>query len=108
MPSRVSHLIPCTVAAQWPARVLGLMGKKPPFHPLFIPRCSGIHTCFLQVPLALVWLDPFSQVIRIDRNVLPWKTRMCKKAVSVVEFPDNAFPIDIRKKDVLSIFPITI
>ena len=82
------------------------MGKKPPFRPLFIPRCSGIHTCFLRAPLALVWLDPFSQVVRIDRHVSPWKTRVCKKAVSVLEFPDDAFPIDIYPKDIISLFPL--
>jgi len=86
--------------------MFGLMGKKPPFRPLFIPQCWGVHTCFLRTPLSLVWLDPFSQVVRIDRHVHPWQTRTCKQAASVLEFPDDRFPKEIHRKDTIHIFPL--
>jgi len=82
------------------------MGKNPPFHPLFIPRCWSIHTFFLRVPLSLVWLDPFFQVVRIDRHVSPWKMKKCKQAVSVLEFSDEDFPSDIYQKDEVLLFPL--
>jgi len=106
MPSNLYHHVPCSVATHWIERVLGLMGKKPPFRPLFIPQCWGVHTYFLRAPISLIWLDPFSQIVRIDRHVHPWKTRTCKQAVSVLEFQDDCFPDDIQPKDTIHIFPL--
>lgn len=54
--------------------------------PLFLPQCSSIHTCFLQTPLYLIWIDDHGIVLEKNENVLPWRVCWKYQANGVIEF----------------------
>ncbi|HET6447537.1 MAG TPA: DUF192 domain-containing protein [Conexibacter sp.] len=73
------------------ARLLGLAGLRelPPCSALLLSRTRSIHTCGMRFALDLVWLDGDDRVVRIDRNVRPWRVRGCRAARAVVELPSQ-------------------
>lgn len=40
---------------------------------LLITRCNAIHTCFMRFPIDVAFLDRDGAVVRIVRNVKPWR-----------------------------------
>ena len=76
------------------ARLLGLAGLRtlPPAVGLLLPDTRSIHTCAMRFALDLVWLDRDGQVVRVDRNVRPWRVRSCRGARAVVELPSAVDP----------------
>jgi uncharacterized membrane protein (UPF0127 family) len=85
------QLVSCDVrCARDPlARLLGLAGLRtlPPAAGLLLPRTRSIHTFGMRFALDLVWLDRDGRVIRVDRDVRPWRIRSCRVARAVVEVP---------------------
>jgi Uncharacterized ACR, COG1430 len=59
--------------------------REPPREPLVIPRCRSVHTFGMRFRLDLVWLGRGGRVLRIDRDVPPWRVRSCRGAVEVLE-----------------------
>jgi uncharacterized protein len=47
--------------------------------------CRSVHTAGMRYALDLVWLDGDGRVVRLDRDVPPWRLRTCLRARSVVE-----------------------
>jgi len=47
--------------------------------------CRSVHTIGMRFALDLVWLDGAGRVVRVDRDVPPWRVRTCLRARSVVE-----------------------
>jgi len=86
-----AQLIDCDVhCARDPlARLVGLacLGGVPPATGLLLPRTRSIHTFGMRFPLDLVWLDRHRRVVRVDRDVPPWRVRSCRGARAVVELP---------------------
>jgi uncharacterized membrane protein (UPF0127 family) len=76
------------------ARLLGLAGLRavPPTLGLLLPRTRSVHTFGMRFPLDLVWLDRGGQVVRVDRDVRPWRVRSCRGARAVVELPSIGDP----------------
>lgn len=74
------------------ARLLGLAGLRalPAATALLLPRTRSIHTCGMRFALDLVWLDGDGEVVRVDRDVRPWRVRGCRRARAVVELPAGA------------------
>jgi uncharacterized protein len=71
--------------SRW-ARLRGLaLRREPPGEGLLIPRCRSVHTFGMRFALDLVWLGRGGQVLRIDRDVPPWRLRSCRGAVEVLE-----------------------
>lgn len=68
-------------------RAIGLMGRKdmPDNEGLLLSPCRSIHTFFMRFPIDLVWLDGAMNIVKVDRNVQPWRTRGCKEACQVIE-----------------------
>jgi uncharacterized membrane protein (UPF0127 family) len=56
-----------------------------PNHALYIPQCPAVHTFGMRFALDLIWLNNAGTVVRIDRDVVPWRMRFCASARSVVE-----------------------
>jgi uncharacterized membrane protein (UPF0127 family) len=52
-----------------------------------LPGTRSIHTFGMRFALDLVWLDGEGRVVRIDRDVRPWRVRGCRAARTVVELP---------------------
>lgn len=71
------------------ARSKGLLGRKQfdPDSTLWINPCNSIHTCFMQFPIDVVFVDRNLVVRKISKNVRPWRiTNVCWSAHSVFEF----------------------
>jgi uncharacterized membrane protein (UPF0127 family) len=94
------HVIFCQKATSFRERTQGLIGKNPPFLPLYIPKCRNIHTFFMKRPLFLLWLDNNFKVIQIN-NLTPWKIKFCPKAKHIIEFGERKIPLGIKIGDVL-------
>lgn len=85
-------------AASFPRRFMGLMGRRPlgPGRALRIISCRAVHTFFMRFALDLVFLDRNQRVIRVIRDVRPWRAaRGGGRAESVMELeagwlPENA------------------
>jgi uncharacterized membrane protein (UPF0127 family) len=76
------------VASGGVARLLGLAGlAAPPGFVLLLAPCRSVHTCGMRWPLDLVWLGPGGAVVRVDRDVPPWRARSCRGARAVLEVP---------------------
>jgi uncharacterized membrane protein (UPF0127 family) len=76
------------------ARLLGLAWLRtvPANSGLLLPRTRSIHTVGMRFALDLIWLDGENRVVRIDRDVPPWRVRSCRGARAVVELPSAVDP----------------
>ncbi len=63
------------LATRWWQRMRGLLGRSglPEGHALFISPANSIHMFFMLFALDLVFVDRDMKVVRIVRNVRPWK-----------------------------------
>ena len=52
---------------------------------LHLAPCRSVHTIGMRFALDLIWLDRAGRVVRVDRDVPPWRVRTCLRARSVVE-----------------------
>lgn len=67
------------------SRFLGLMGRRET-RGLLLKDCNQIHTFFMRFPIDVYYLDKEGTVIRIERNIKPWRIRpLVWKARSVLE-----------------------
>jgi uncharacterized membrane protein (UPF0127 family) len=66
-------------------RGLSRLDALDPQHALHIPATPSVHTIGMRFALDLIWLDKRGAVVRVDRNVGPWRMRTCLKARSVIE-----------------------
>lgn len=75
------------VARGYNERRRGLAGldELPRGHALHILRCPTVHTVGMRFALDLVWLDGDGAVVRVDRDVRPWRVKGCRRARTVVE-----------------------
>jgi uncharacterized membrane protein (UPF0127 family) len=57
------------------ARMKGLLGRRAlgPGRAMHIIPCSSVHTCFMCFALDLIFLDRANRVVRIRRDVKPWR-----------------------------------
>jgi uncharacterized membrane protein (UPF0127 family) len=83
----IAHL--CQVTDRLSERIVGLLGrtslKKGAC--LWIEPCSSIHTCFMKFPIDVVYVDYEGLVLKIRRNVKPWRFDLpVFGARAVVEF----------------------
>jgi uncharacterized membrane protein (UPF0127 family) len=64
---------------------LAALDELPPQLALYFPRCRQIHTVTMRFNLDLIWLDKRGNVVRVDRDVPPWRLKTCLRARHVVE-----------------------
>ncbi len=72
------------------SRFLGLMGKRAldPESGLWITPSSGVHTCWMRMPIDVVALDRNLRVIKLASGVRPWRVSgLSLKTRSVLELP---------------------
>jgi len=50
----------------------------------------SVHTAFMRFSIDLLWLSEDSKVVRVDRNVEPFRVKSCRNADSVVELKSNS------------------
>ena len=63
------------VARSFRARAKGLIGRRglPPGRGLLILRCNAIHTFFMRFAIDATFYDREDRVIKVVRNVRPWR-----------------------------------
>lgn len=88
-------------------RIIGLMFRKSPpemADGLLLDPCNSIHTCFMRYPLDVVFLNSNYKVIKVIRNLKPWRmTWIYFKASKTLELPAGKLPIGIKEGDVLEV-----
>jgi uncharacterized protein len=68
------HIIQATGFWQ---RFCGLMlaNALPHDQALLIQHCSSVHTCFMRFAIDVVYLNEQMLIVKLDRNVPPWRMR---------------------------------
>ncbi|MBR1871306.1 MAG: DUF192 domain-containing protein [Kiritimatiellae bacterium] len=69
------HGVRAKVARTLCERMRGLIGSPPPplGEGLLIEKCNAIHTLFMQYPITAVFLDKRREVVKIVRDIKPWR-----------------------------------
>jgi uncharacterized membrane protein (UPF0127 family) len=77
----------CIVADRAYRRMRGLLGRRglKPGEGMVLRPAWNVHTAFMRFPLDVVFLDSDQVVIRLERDVAPWRTVSCRGAREVVE-----------------------
>ncbi len=75
-------------------RLRGMIGRKfvlDTFDAMVFPRCGAVHSCWMSIPLDLVFLDRESKVVGLKSNFRPWHLPVgFRGAVTVIELPVGA------------------
>ena len=96
------------VADTAPSRSKGLLGRDGlgPGEALWIVPCESVHTFWMRFDLDLVYLDRKYRVVKIRKNVPPWRLSACLRAHSIIEFQAGALSnADTVPGDQLAIGP---
>ncbi len=83
-------------------RLIGLMftEKMYGFDGLLIPKCNSIHTFFMHYPLDVVFMDTEFKIVKIIRNLKPWRmTGIYLKASQVLELSEGTLDKKISVGD---------
>lgn len=95
------------VADNMLTRIIGLMFRSAPpqnAEGLLLDPCNSIHTCFMRYPLDVAFLNSQNKVIKIIRNLKPWRiTWIYFRASKTLEFPAGKLPLAVREGDVLEV-----
>lgn len=82
-------------------RFLGLMGRAPlgVGVGLMLSPCKSVHTCFMRFAIDVVFLDNAGSVLRVARDVRPWRLTWAPwKTHSVIELESGWLPQEAIKK----------
>jgi uncharacterized membrane protein (UPF0127 family) len=85
-------------------RFVGLLGTKniESDEGLLIHQCNSIHTFFMAYPIDVIFLDKSEKVIKIIRNLKPWRmTSMYWKASKVLELKAGTIPHELHEGSVI-------
>lgn len=93
------------VAQSFWLKLTGYMFRSSPHVPgiMFSP-CNSIQTTFMRFDLDLVFLTKKNEVVKIIRNIKPWRfTAFYFKASKTLELPLGLLPSDLKVGDVLEV-----
>ena len=82
-----------------------MIGRKfEGFDAMIFPRCSSIHTYFMQQDLDIVFLDREKQVLSFRTGIKPWKMIFGpRNTETVIELPSNTlYDGFMHPRDILS------
>lgn len=79
----------CALASTPLARTRGLLGRSelPPGEGILLRPAGSIHTAFMRFAIDAVFLDRELRVVRIARNLSPWRLAVARGARAVLELP---------------------
>lgn len=99
------------VADTFFTKLKGIMFSKDmsPYDGLIIgPHCNSIHTFFCFFPIDVMFLNKKEEVVKIIRNLHPWRmTRMYFRASHVLEMVAGTLPETIKEGDKLEVLCIS-
>ncbi len=85
------------LATSWWQRMLGLLGRAglPEGHAMFLSPANSIHMFFMRFAIDLIFVDRNLKVVKVVRNVRPWRTAFGGRAAhSVFELAAGWLPED--------------
>lgn len=94
------------VAESFVDRGVGLMFKKEMegFEGLLIDPCKSIHTFFMRYDIDVLFLDSRWKVVKIKRNMKPWRmTGLSWRTTRVLELKGGGLITDVEVGDVLEV-----
>ena len=70
-------------------RTKGLLGRSglEPGQGLWIQPTGSIHMWFMRFPIDVVWAGRDGKVLKLTRNIGPWRIAWCRKAKIALELP---------------------
>jgi uncharacterized protein len=76
-----------SLATSVPARMRGLLGRSelPPGEGILLRPAGSVHTFFMRFPIDVVFLGGELEVVRIARELPPWRTAAARGARAVLE-----------------------
>ena len=79
----------CEVTAGPFERMRGLLGRDDlaTGEGMLIKPAPSVHTFFMRFPIDVLFLDRDMRVLRIARELRPWRMAACRKARAVLELP---------------------
>ncbi|HEX2044134.1 MAG TPA: DUF192 domain-containing protein [Gaiellaceae bacterium] len=79
----------CLLAETPLTRLRGLLGRAglERGEGLYLRPASSIHTWFMRFPIDAVFVDREDRVLKIVRELRPWRLSGCRRASAVVELP---------------------
>ncbi len=78
----------CYQASHFFDRFMGLMGRRslPSTEGVYFPKCNSIHTCFMWIPIDVLFVSKDGSVIEVCNQVKPWRFLLPRtKADAVIE-----------------------
>lgn len=87
-------------------RMVGLLGKQDlsAGEALLIRPCSSVHTYFMRFSLDVIFLDREYRVLKVVRNLKPFRFSGARRSHVVIELPAGALGgIDIEPGDQLTL-----
>jgi len=79
----------CAIARNPLTRTRGLLGRAdlPPGEGILLRPAGSIHTAFMRFPIDAVFVDGDLEVLRIARELPPWRMAAARGARAVLELP---------------------
>ena len=96
------------VAATRRTRRRGLLGRKTmdASEALIIAPCFAIHTAFMQFAIDVVFIDSRGRVLKIVRELPPWRMAIAPRAHAVIELAAGALKSrDLKVGDAVDFAP---
>lgn len=63
---------------------------------LLLRPCSAVHTVLMRYAIAVIFLSPRNEILKIVREVKPYGFSSCNKAHAVVELLPQALPATVK------------
>jgi hypothetical protein len=82
----------CEIAESSFARARGLLGRDglEPGGGMLIDRAGSVHMFFMRFPIDAVFLDRNRKVLRVKKQLAPWRVAAARRAVATLELPAGA------------------
>jgi len=96
------------VAATRRSRRRGLLGRKTmdASEALIIAPCFAIHTAFMQFAIDVLFIDSRGRVLKIVRELPPWRMAIAPRAHAVIELAAGALKSrDLKVGDAVDLAP---
>ena len=96
------------VAATRRTRRRGLLGRSTmdPTEALIISPCFAIHTAFMRFAIDVIFVDARGRVLKIVRELPPWRMAMAPRAHAVIELAAGSLKLrDLKVGDAVDLAP---
>jgi len=70
------------------SRMKGLLGRRglPQGESIILRPCSSVHTLFMRFTLDVLYLDKEQRVVKLVRDLKPWRLSAARRAHEAIEF----------------------